>query len=138
MNYVYPTLMATALIFSCGTRIDYLGTRHAKTETIDFFVDPSAIERPYTVVGKGYVGAGPGTFLFSAGKIQAKAIAKAKQTGADAVLVQDLYLPATGASISSVFHTDSVGKAAVTVGNSTLTATGTRTFDIRFLKYKRN
>lgn len=128
------------LLTSCVTtlkpvsRIDYLGSSLPATENIDVFVDLSAIEKPFKIIGKGYV-----RILFFTtsllGKIQAESVAKAKANGADAVLIQDYYLPAA-TGLSTVLHTDSVGKGTVTTGNTTVQQTGAQQFTILFLKYK--
>ncbi len=80
------------LFSSCAPQINYLGNTFEPTKNVDVYVDESAIARDYTVVGKGYVR----TFAYSVPEsIQRKAIAKARQKGADAVLFKDYFVPVT-------------------------------------------
>jgi hypothetical protein len=97
------------------------------------FVDASAIEKPYTIIGKAYPKAGMlGNLPIK--RLQAESVEKAKQNGADAVLIQDytVYDP----SVTSVHKTDSVGKGTVTVANTALHQHSSQRFAITFLKYK--
>jgi hypothetical protein len=130
--YVLPFVL---LLCSCGTRIDYVGTPYAPSEKVDVFVDPAAVGKPYTVVGKGFVRYRP----FSGNnteKIQSKSITKAKQKGADAILILEQYTPAIATGVNTVLRTDSVGTGLVTIGNSSIEHSATRSFTVLFLKYK--
>jgi hypothetical protein len=86
------TFMAAAMLFlsSCGFRIGYIGDSFSPTSKVDVYVDPSSIKRPYTVMGKGYVERTVG-IEGSAERIQAKALKKAREKGADAILFEDYF-----------------------------------------------
>ena len=132
MNKIYFSF-SIILISSCTTTINYLGNSYTPTKDPDLYVTEKSIDRPYKIVGKGY----PRFRFFghSPEKIQHKALEKAKKKGADAVIIQDYYIPNTGASINSFYRSDSLGKGLITVGNSTVTNTGSSGFIIFFIKY---
>jgi hypothetical protein len=138
MKILY-TALATLFMAACAPRaktfshLDYLGTSFTPTDSVAVFVDASAIEKPYTIIGKAYPKAGMLGNL-SIKRLQAESVEKAKQNGADAVLIQDymVYDP----SVTSVHKTDSMGKGAVTVANTTLHQHGSQRFAMTFLKYK--
>lgn len=54
MKYIYTSLVLSTIFTSCAMRIDYLGSASTPTNNVDVYVDPSAIKRPYTIIGKGY------------------------------------------------------------------------------------
>ena len=131
----YYTLLF--IVFSsCGSRLNYLGSSYSPSANVDVYVDASAIKRPYTVIGKGYMEYGYGAYTKSRiEKMQTKAIEKAKTKGADAILFQDYYVRQEGASIHTVTQADSVGKRLVTVQNGTVSPVISSRTDILFLKY---
>ena len=133
MNKVYFFLFAV-LLTSCLPRISYLGNTYASTKDPDLFVDEKNIERPYKVIGKGY----PVRFtLFSSELLQKKALQKAKDKGADAVLIQDYLVQNAVANVNSVYRSDSAGPGLITTGSSAIShENGVYTsFTILFLKY---
>lgn len=131
-------IFLTVFLSACGTttkpfsRIDYMGNSYPATDSVTVFVDPSAIEKPYTIIGKGFVK--PSALGWQPlEKVQADAVKKAKENGADAVLIQDHLLPV---GYNTVVHTDSMGNGVLTLGNATAAQAGTRNFTFLFLKYK--
>jgi hypothetical protein len=131
MNKIYFFIL---IIFSsCTTTIDYLGRSYAPTKDPDLYVSGESIERPYKIVGKGY--AHLRAFGRSPERIQQKILEKAKSKGADAVLVQDYYLPNADANVTSFYRSDSLGKGLVTTGNSSISSFGNVGYTILFLKY---
>jgi hypothetical protein len=133
MKKIYFIIPIISLFFSCSPGIKYVGSASAPTSHVDVFVDKSAIKKNYEVIGKGYVDGIANSQR--AEKIQSKAVEKAMKKGADAVLIEDYYLPNTGASINTVLTSDSIAKGKVIVGNTSMQVTGTSGFNIHFLKY---
>jgi len=130
MNKIYISLLLFFLS-SCLPRISYLGNSYSSTKEPDFYVEEKNITRPYQIIGKGY----PQRFaLFPAELLQRKAIQKAKDKGADAVLIQDFFVRNDLANISSVYRADSAGKAFLATPISDAGDFETR-FIILFLKY---
>ena len=133
MYKIYFSFFFILLYSSCLNKINYLGNSYVPTKEPDFFIDETNIERPYKIIGKGYP-EGFGSLLLE--RLQQKAIKKAKEKGADAVLVQDYYVVRTVASSNSIYR-DTAGKGLITTGNSVFVNGDydcTR-FVILFLKY---
>src|SRR3954469_25770340 len=88
--YKFYTVIFTFFFSSCGLHLNYLGKTSTPTQKVDVYVDAGAIKKTYTIVGKGYM---EGMTLSKKGyeKMQKKALKKAKEKGADAVLFQDVY-----------------------------------------------
>jgi len=135
MTKVYTTLVSFLFLFSCTTEIQYIGASGTPTTEIEVFTNPGSIGKSYKEIGKGFLRYG---YLGPRGleKIQQKVVEKAKQKGADAVLIQDYYIPNTGASLNSVFRTDSLGKSTITSGTTSVNQSGTTGLTILFLKYQ--
>ena len=122
MNKIYSVLLIV-IFSSCSAHINYMGNSFAPTREPDFYVDEKSIDKPYKIIGKGYPNS-VGTLTLKS--MQRKAIEKAKKKGADAVLIQDYFLPAavTGSPIHHPGH-----------GNSALGYDADPQFIILFLKY---
>ena len=128
-------LLLSVLFVSCGiTKIHYVGQSHPGTEKVDVYVARESITKPFAYIGKGYV-----TFygIHDPERMQRKSIEKAREKGADAILITDHYmLPSHEiATINNTFITDSTGRSSVTTGRSTVTSNSTVGFTILFLKY---
>ncbi len=131
----YYTLLLI-LFYSCGTKLNYLGSSYTPSKNVDVYVDASAIKKPYTIIGKGYMVYGYGFDSKSRIEdIQERAIKKAKEKGADAILFNDYYIKEDGASIHSVTKTDSIGKGLITVQSGSVGPVISSKRDILFLKY---
>lgn len=132
MIKIYFALLPVLGFASCASTLNYIGSSYTPTEKIDVFVDEAAIPKNYTIVGKGYV---RNRTWSTPENIQTKAIAKAKQKGADAVLIKDYYVPVIPVVNTSV-QTDSSGKGRLTIGNAVVPQTSAPEFIVLFLKYK--
>jgi hypothetical protein len=124
------------VFYSCGSHMNYLGSSYAPSKKVDVYVDPSAIKRSYTIIGKGYMEYGYTLTKKRIDKMQVKAIEKAKAKGADAILFQDYYIKEDGASINMVTKTDSVGKGLLSVQTGRVGPVVSSRTDILFLKYE--
>ncbi len=135
MQKIYFTLFFAILISSCGVSLNYLGNSLDKTSHVDVYVDPASIKKNYSVIGKGY----EKLSYFSRNgieKLQVKAIKKAKQKGADAVLFQDYYLIQPGMSINTTTKVDTVSKGVITISNTNASPVFSSGRNILFLKYE--
>ena len=132
MIKIYFTLFPVFVFTSCASSINYIGSSYSPTEKIDVFVDEAAIPKNYTIVGKGYV---RNRTWSTPENMQTKAIAKARQQGADAVLIKDYYIPVIPVVNTSI-QTDSSGKGRLTIGNAVVPQASAPEFIILFLKYK--
>ena len=133
MNKIY-SLILVSFLFSCGLRLNYLGSSNSPTKDIDIYVDPGAIKKPYTIVGKGY----PEGISISKKSIeimQKKAIRKAKEKGADAILFQDHYFIDNYGGIQGITRTDTTGSSLVNFQNNNVSPVVSSKPEIFFLKY---
>ena|SRR5688572_9306926 len=130
--YKFYSLILASFLFSCGMRMNYLGTTSSPTENVDVFVDPGAIKKPYTIVGKGYA-EGISISKKSYEIMQKKAIRKAKEKGADAILFQDHYIIDNNMGMQSMTRTDSTGYSLIQ--NSRVSPVVSSKPEILFLKY---
>ena len=134
MNKFYFTIISIFVLCSCGTKINYLGTTSSPTSHIDVFVDPSSIKKPYEIIGKGYIEYGYGT----KGQIERmlpKAVAKAKEKGADAILFKDYYLADSSTDVYTVSTSDSSKNGSHSVTSTSARPIVANKQEILFLKY---
>jgi hypothetical protein len=130
MTKFYLLFATVILLTSCSPRINYLGNSFQPTSNVDVYVDEGAISKDYTIMGKGYVRA----YSYSIPEsVQRKAITKAKQKGADAVLFKDYFVPVVSSATRS--KKDSSGGISVSV-NHTMPASVSAEMVVLFLKYK--
>ena len=120
-HYFYSLVV---LLFLSCTKINYVGNSYNPTSNVEVFVDEGAIKRRYDVVGKGYVQ----STTTASEKIQTKAIEIAKQKGADAILIQDLFTYTMG------LRTDSTNKAAMNAGNTVVRQSAAAEFIVLFFE----
>ncbi len=134
MKKIYLLSFLTIALFSCSTRIRYVGQSLDPTNKIEVFVTERSIKRPFEYIGKGYIG-GIG-MQTNQEKIQKKAEKLGKEKGADAVLIVDYYVPDTGGTnILSSSRTDSVGRGIVTTRHTTINPTAEKGYHIMYIKY---
>lgn len=108
-----------------------MGSSYPPTgKEIDVFVDPSAIRRPYTVMGKGYLTSA----YTSPERIQRFAVEQARKHGADAVLFLDniYYTEQTAIRTSNTFDTAGRKTRSSTIAGPVVS----REREIQFLKYE--
>lgn len=133
MKKIYISLCSFVVLTSCATRVDYIGNSFSPSQQVDVFVVKEAITRPYDIIGKGYVRMA--TPFSSIEKIQKRAVKKAKQKGAHAVLVQDYFVLNTDSNISTSFQTDS-SKNVLSTSSVQAHPTIGSGFQVLFIRYK--
>lgn len=126
MNKIYFLLIPVLFISSCAPIIQYVGETRNPTNKVDVYVTQESIKRSFEFIGKGYVGFGPG--VNNAEYIQEQAIAKARQKGADAILITDQYF----CTESGVIQSDTTLKTRYSQTQSSPTLR----FNIYFIKYR--
>ena len=131
MTRTFTLACASIILFSCGTRINYLGSSNTPTQKVDVYVDPSAISKPYKIMGKGYVNLNAYAKK-SIERSQEKALVLAREKGADAILFQDQYFLQQNPSVVGAVRTDSL-KITTTQPASQVLASR---IDVLFLKYQ--
>lgn len=130
MTKIYISFLSLALLTSCSPTLNYLGNSYQPTNAVDVYVDETAIAKEYTIMGKGYVHFYSGAVPES---IQRKAISKAKQKGADAVLFKDYFVPV--AQTQTRTKKDSSG-VTISINNPAQVQAASPEVVVFFLKYK--
>jgi hypothetical protein len=127
------SLLLSVLLTSCfAPALNYLGSSYTPTKDVDVYVDVAAIKKRYTIMGKSYFEM---SAFFTLEQVQQAAIEKAKEKGADAILIRD-YFTQEGGSIQTITKSDSIGGSSVRVRTTTAVPTETTRLDILFLKYE--
>jgi hypothetical protein len=86
MKKIYPFFISI-LFFSCSTQIQYVGNSYQPTSKTDVYVTESAIKKPYSIIGQGYIKPGKFGTEINWNKIQKESIKHGREHGADAVLI---------------------------------------------------
>jgi hypothetical protein len=129
-------LLAAGSLYACTPKVNYIGQRYPAVTDVKVYVDERAVDRPYTVIGRGYAEiAQTWPYNRMPEKIQAKAIATAKKNGADAILFRDVLWLNNGTSINSSSRTDSLPGAVVTTSSTQIGPVNNRETEILFLKF---
>ena len=130
-HYFYLSLLI--VLTSCASNISYIGNSFHPTSKIDVFVDESAIHKNYEIVGKGYV---RNIAVAKPERIQTHAINKAREKGADAILLKDYYVPVVTTGLQTSSRRDSAGRIHTTTGNTAIPVATSSEIVVLFLKYK--
>jgi RecA-family ATPase len=80
-SVVVPLLV---LLAGCAT-VDYVGQSYESTTQVDIFYDEADIDRDYTVMGRAIA---KGDDMVSSDKIQQELMKKAREKGADAIVIE--------------------------------------------------
>lgn len=118
------------VITGCMT-VDYVGSTYPATTQVDLFFDEADVTHPYTVMGEMRVEGDNHLFMRSE-KMQRKLIEKARERGADAILVAPVAIRVTG----ETEHT--TGSEEGDNWSSSTTATAQEVKELRglLIKYK--
>lgn len=112
-------LLIIAICLSACTKIDYIGEEYPPTTHVDLFFDIDDVTREHKIMGNLIATADDGV---SAEKMQKKIIEKAKQKGADAVVITGFEKYRSGES-TTYKETSEEGKTKK--GNTKITTTAT-------------
>lgn len=132
MKHIYLPAIFFA-IASCSTAVRYIGTSLEPTSNVDVYVTESSIGRPYQVIGKGFLNY---KVFPNPEKIQDKAIAKAKEKGADAILIIDYLTFNTMGIINTRSRLDSTGSSLHGSSATSIKGSSSEEFEIFFIRYK--
>lgn len=130
--------LAVLLTVSC-TKIDYVGKSYAPTANVDIYFSLDDIKGDYEVMG--HLTATAGEFT-SSEKMQEKIIEKAREKGADAVVILglDVYVKDGGSSWSETTETKDTGDGTrtTTSGSASGNTEEMKEITARFIKYKKS
>lgn len=127
-----PALLAAVLIPACA-HVDYVGRTYPPTSHVDLYFDEREVEAPYDVMGQVIARAND---LVSAEKLQSKMMDKAKEKGADAVVITGLDRYKTGESTTYNESTKERKRRTETTVTETTTDTNEKQITALFLKYR--
>jgi hypothetical protein len=129
------TILALIMIvFVAGcTKIDYVGEEYPPTAQVDLFFTMDDVERDYKIMGHVVASADD---LVSAGKMQEKIMEKARQKGADAVVILGLERYRAGETTSYTETTSTKGTKSSTTSSSDTSVKEKKEIQGTFLKYK--
>ncbi len=131
-------LAAAALILSAGcTKIDYVGKEFPPTADVDIFFALDDVDREYEVMGHLTATAND---IVSAEKMQEEILKKAREKGADAVVILGLNrfetpTPATWSETTEIEATKA-GTKTTTTGTSSSGTSEQKEIRATFLKYR--
>ena len=125
--YILPVII---LIFSCSTKVRYIGQSFTPSKNIDVFISAQSIKHPFIYIGKGYLG-----YRKNPKKIQQYAEKIGLQKGADAVLIIDYFISNPGNNITNAYSPDSTIQHLLSIQNTVGTAYLTNEYLILYLKY---
>jgi hypothetical protein len=127
--------MIAILSISC-TKIDYVGKSYSPTSEVDIYFSLDDVKSEYEVMG--HLTATAGTFV-SSEKMQEEILKKAREKGADAVIILGLdhYVTEGGTSWTETTDTkDTVsGTRTTTSGSSSSNTEEMKEITARFIKY---
>ena len=117
-KYIVAVLFVLLFLSAC-TKIDYIGEEYPPTTHVDLFFDMDDVTREHKVMGNLIATADDGV---STEKMQKKKIEKAKEKGADAVVIMDFDKYQSGET-TSYHETTEEGKTKKGKSKTTTTAT---------------
>ena len=136
MKSVMFIVVVVLLLVAC-TKLDYIGEEYAPTDHVDLFFTETDIELDYKVMGR--ILATAGDFVDSE-KMQKKIMQKAREKGADAVLILglDRYTTVGPSTYSETTKTEEKGGKTVTTttGSTSSSTEDKKQVEALFLKYK--
>lgn len=118
-------VIVVLLCLSACTKIDYIGEEYPPTTHVDLFFDMDDVTREHKVMGHLIATADD---MVSAGKMQKKMIEKAKEKGADAVVIMEFDKYQSGET-TSYKETTEEGKTKKGKLKTTTTATSSTSVD---------
>ena len=128
-------LMIPLFIFSCSTRIQYIGKSYKPGADPEIYVSESEVKRPYSIIGRGYIKTGIYSWRINWNKVQREAIKQGWQHGADAVLIIQTNTINPLPTVRTYGSVDSVGKSLQTNSVSEVYYPVSTWHDVLFLKY---
>ncbi len=131
------TLVALLLLIAGCTKIDYVGQEYSPTTQVDMYFSEGDVGRDYKVMGHLVATAGD---IVSAEKMQKKIMEKARQKGADAVIILGLDRYTAGQSTNysekSVTEDQKNKSKTTTTGSSSTSSEEKKEIRATFIKYK--
>ena len=129
------TILAIPMLLfavSCA-HVDYVGRSYPPTDRVDVFYTEGDVPHEYNVMGKVVATAND---LVSAEKLQEKIVQKAREHGADAVVLLGLERYKSGSTTDYNETTEKRGRKERTHGSSSTTDQENKEVQALFIKYR--
>ncbi len=134
MKRMFAVLVLVMLTLGCA-HLDYVGKSYPPTQNVDVVFREQDLHHEYTVIGQLVA---TGDELVSASKLQQKIIERAKQAGADAVIIEGLDRIVTGSSTSYNETERNRHRRRSASGTAVTTDQESKRVHAEFVKYKHN
>ncbi|UCD63621.1 MAG: hypothetical protein JSW34_12890 [Candidatus Zixiibacteriota bacterium] len=133
-----PIIFAAVLLFIACTKLDYIGEEYPPTDHVDMYFSEADIEVEYKIMGRILATAGD---FISSEKMQKDIIEKAREKGADGVLILglDRYTvtgPTTWSETTKSGEDDEGTTVTTTTGSTSTESEDKKQVEALFLKYK--
>ena len=132
MKQVILLIAVLVFMFSC-TKIDYVGREYPPTEHVDIFFSLDDVELEYTIMG--HITATADDFV-SAEKMQKEMLQKAREKGADALVILGLEHYTTGGKSTYAETVEKKEDKETTTGVTTTSVEEKKEIKGTLLKYK--
>ena len=126
-------LVAVALFLTACTKIDYVGQEYPPTTHVDLYFSLDDIEKEYEVMGHLVATADE---MVSAEKMQEDMLKKAREKGADAIVILGLERYAAGGSSTYTETRSKEKNKETTIGKTTTSSEEKKEIRATLLKYK--
>lgn len=130
--YRFSFLLTVIVLASC-TKIDYVGESYPATNQVDIYLSVESVEREYTIMGHMLATADD---MVSASKMQDKMVKKAKEKGADGIIILGLERYQSGERTSWSETTKEKDGKTRTSGSSSTSADEKKEIKATLIKYK--
>lgn len=129
---VTSMLLALTLLIAGCAHLDYVGKTYAPTQNVDVVYSEHDLHREYTVIGQLVA---TGDELVSASKLQDKIVERARQVGADAVIIEGMDHVVTGSTTNYTESRKDKDRDHRTNGTAVTTTQQSKRIRARFVRY---
>lgn len=135
MKRILPMLAVTLLTAAGCAHLDYVGKTYAPTQNVDVVFSERDLQREYTVIGQLVA---TGDDLVSTSGLQKKIVERARQVGADAVIIEGMDRVVTGSTTNYTESRKDKDKDhdRRTSGTAVTTTQESKRIHARFIRYK--
>ena len=132
MKRMMPILALTLLAAGCA-HLDYVGKTYSPTQNVDVVFSEGDLHREYTVIGQLVA---TGDDLVSTSGLQKKIVERARQVGADAVIIEGMDRVVTGSTTNYTEARKDKDRDHRTSGTAVTTTQESKRIHARFVRYK--
>ena len=126
------SLLALTTLASGCAHLDYVGKTYAPTQNVEVVYSERDLHREYTVIGQLIA---TGDDLVSTSGLQRKIVERAKQVGADAVIIEGMDRVVTGSTTNYTESRKDKDRDRRTNGTAVTTTQESKRIRARFVRY---